>query len=497
MARRSFALGLTVGLTLVVWEAARAPSSALAQTAEAKLGAPATVAPAQTAAAWTVEALTRLEAWVTEQHGSMTARVLDLETGRTVQSHPDVPLNPASNMKLVTAALALDKLGPDHSYRTALFGTVGSDGALPRLVLRGDGDPTLTEADLWRLANTLRHRGVKRVDRLLVDQSAFDAQYVPPAFEQQPKEWASFRAPVSAIAVERNAVTLNVMPQAENTPARVWFEPAGVVELQGQVATVARGGGQNVQLTLTPSPDGRLTATVSGHIAAGLSRQRFPKRVDAPDLVAGYVLAQALRDLGVDVGHVERGVVRDLPLLTYVTSEPLSQILLALGKHSDNFSAEMVFKSLSSSSHGVASFGASSALTEDWLRHQAPLPPGTRIVNGSGLFDANRLSASTLVTLLANTYADPRRRDVMLSQLSVGGSDGTLSNRFDAPETAGRVRAKTGTLDESLALSGYLLREGTRPPLVFAMVVNGVAGKHSEVRRLLDAVVSELARTHR
>lgn len=498
MARRSFALGLTLSLTLLTWEAARTPTSAWAQTATPSAGAINTRAAAPNpTSTWSVEALTQLEAWVAQQHGTLSAQVLDLETGRTAQSHAELPLNPASNMKLVTAALALDKLGANHSYRTALFGAVGTDGIAPRLVLRGDGDPTLTEADLWRLANTLRHRGIKRVERLLVDQSAFDAQYVPPAFEQQPKEWASFRAPVSALAVERNSITLNVLPQQENTPALVWFEPAGVVDVRGHIDTAARGGGQNIQLTLTPGPNGRLTATLSGHIAVGLSRQRFPKRVDSPDLVPGYVLAQALRDLGIGVDHIERGVVRDLPLLTYVTSAPLSQLLLALGKHSDNFSAEMVFKSLSSTSHGVASFDASSALTEDWLRLQAALPAGTRIVNGSGLFDANRLSASTLVTLLANTYADPRRRDVMLAQLSVGGSDGTLSNRFEAPETAGRVRAKTGTLDESLALSGYLLREGTRPPLVFSMVVNGVAGKHSEVRRLLDAVVSELARNYR
>lgn len=499
MARRSFALGLTVSLTLLTWAAARTQASAWAQTAvPSNTGpSPTTAAAPNATAPWSLEALTRLEAWVAQQHGALSAQVLDLETGRSAQSHAELPLNPASNMKLVTASFALDKLGANHTYRTALFGAVGTDGAAQRLVLRGDGDPTLTEADLWRLANTLRHRGVKRVERLLVDQSAFDAEHVPPAFEQQPKEWASFRAPVSALAVERNSVTLNVLPQQENTPARVWFEPAGAVDVQGQVDTTARGGGQNIQLTLTPGPNGRLTATLAGHIAVGLSRQRFPKRVDSPDLVAGYVLAQALRDLGISVDHIERGVVRDLPLLTYVTSEPLSQVLFALGKQSDNFSAEMVFKSLSSTSHGVASFAASSALAEEWLRQQLPLPAGTHIVNGSGLFDANRLSASTLVTLLANTYADPRRRDVMLAQLSVGGNDGTLTNRFQEPETSGRVRAKTGTLDESVALSGYLLREGTRPPLVFSMVVNGIAGKHSEVRRLLDAVVSELARNYR
>lgn len=493
MTRRSLALGLGFSVTLAAVYTRNLETVALAQSGPASgESSP----PRADSPAWKLESLTQLESWVTQQKGTLSARILDLQTGKVAQSNAELALNPASNMKLVTSAFALDKLGPAFTYRTALFGTIGADGVASKLILRGDGDPTLTEADLWRLANTLRNRGVRHVQALLVDQSAFDDQTVPPAFEQQPNEWASFRAPVSALAVERNSLTLNVMPQTENTPARVWFEPAGVVQLQGTIQTAARGRGQNVQLSLAQRPDGQLAATVGGHVAVGLARQRFPKRVDEPGLVAGYVLAQALRDLGVRIDRVERGVVRDLPLVSYVTSEPLSQVLPALGKYSDNFSAEMVFKSLSSAPNGVASFASSCALTDAWLRERAPMPNGTRIVNGSGLFDANRLSAATIVAVLVDSYADPRRRDAMIAQLSTGGVDGTLASRFTTREVKGRVRAKTGTLDDSLALSGYLLRAGTQPPLVFSMLVNGIAGKHSDVRRQLDAIVSELARTY-
>lgn len=490
MTRRSLALGLGFSVTLAALQATKPATIALAQP-----NTPAQrTATSNQPVAWKLDALAQLESWVAQQGGALSAQILDLQSGRIAQSRAELALNPASNMKLITSAFALDKLGPSFTYRTALFGTVSTSGVAAKLVLRGDGDPTLTEADLWRLANTLRNRGVKHVESLLVDQSAFDDQTVPPAFEQQPNEWASFRAPVSAIAVERNSLTLNVLPQTENSPARVWFEPSGAVQLQGAIQTVARGGGQNVQLSLAQRPDGQLTATIGGHVAVGMSRQRFPKRVDEPSLVAGHVLAQALQDLGVRVDRVERGVVRDLPLVSYVTSEPLSEVLSALGKYSDNFSAEMVFKSLSSAANGVASFSASCSLTEQWLRQRAPMPAGTRVVNGSGLFDANRVSAATLVGVLKDAYDDPRRRDTMIAQLSTGGADGTLANRFSAPDVKGRVRAKTGTLDESLALSGYLLRAGTQPPLVFSLIVNGVAGKHAEVRRQLDAVVLELAR---
>lgn len=443
---------------------------------------------------WRITSIDALSEWAARQNAQVSVAVWDLDRPRQAQLNPELPLNPASNMKLVTAAVALDKLGPEFTFRTALFGSLTSDGKITKLALRGEGDPSLTEADLWRLANTLRNRGVKHVHTLLVDQTAFDAQTLPPAFEQQPNEWASFRAPISALSVERNTVTLNVLPQTENSPALAWFEPGGIVQVNGAVQTVAKGRGQNIQLSLTPLPDGRLQATLGGHVASGLGRQRFPKRVDDPQLTAGYVLAEALKGLGITVDRVELGVIRDLPLLSYVTSAPLSQLLLPVGKHSDNFTAEMIFKTLSASPHGVASFNASSALVETWLRSRVQLPPGTQIVNGSGLFDANRLSAATLAAVLRDAYHDPARRDVMIAHLAVGGKDGTLSNRLTAPALAGRIRAKTGTLNSSIALSGYILRENTRPPIVFSLLANGVAGKQGEARKHFDAVVSELAR---
>lgn len=445
--------------------------------------------------AWQLASLKRLDDWARRHAVAVSAAVLDLSNDKTALLNGDSLLNPASNTKLITAAFALDKLGPSFTFKTAIFGSVADDGTVPKLVLRGEGDPSVTEADIWRLANTLRHRGVRHIQLLLVDQTAFDGQVLPPAFEQQPAEWASFRAPVSAIAVERNSVTLNVLPGVENGPAHSWFEPGGVVKVNGEVQTGAPGRGQNIQLALSPTNDGMLQASLGGYVAAGLGRQRFPKRVDDPQLMPGHVLAHALADLGIRVDRVDAGVVRDLPLISYISSAPLSQLLLPVGKQSDNFTAEMLFKSLSASPHGVASFAASSALTETWLRQRFEVPTGTRLVNGSGLFDANRLSAASLIAVLADAYADPRRRDAMLSHLSVGGADGTLAKRFVSPGLAGRIRAKTGTLNAAVSLSGYVLREGTAPPVVFSLLLNGVEGKHQEARELCDALVTELAVT--
>src|SRR5262249_51987661 len=148
-----------------------------------------------------------------------------------------VVMNPASNAKLYTAAAALALLQGSHRYSTTLSGTV-KNGAASGLVLRGHGDPSLRSRDLWQLVVELQAHGVRRVDGDIgVDQKFFDEQTTPPAFEQQPNEWAAFRAPVSAIALNSNTVTLTIRPTTSGQPAIALFDPPGFVDVEGSVKT--------------------------------------------------------------------------------------------------------------------------------------------------------------------------------------------------------------------------------------------------------------------
>jgi D-alanyl-D-alanine carboxypeptidase/D-alanyl-D-alanine-endopeptidase (penicillin-binding protein 4) len=478
--RKRFILGaalvLTLALDTVGWGKAPAETAASAETQRDRAR----------------DALTDLEGWVSKQGGRLTAHVRDLQTGETrLSSAPDAVLNPASNMKVVTAAAALDLLGPNHTFQTGIYGKI-RDGQSRQLVLRGHGDPSLEESDLWRLANALVNLGLSSVEELLVDQSYFDEQFVPPAFEQQPDEWAAFRAPISATALARNAIALNVLAREPGTPARVWIEPSGVVAVDGTIATKPSGRGQDVRLELKPTPQG-LTAVIGGHVSTGLPRQRHARRLDDPRLAPGLNLAHHLRSRGVNVARVGLGGSDIETRITYAASTSLSELVRELGKNSDNFYAEMLFKVLAAEGgvHPRTSPAAAKAV-QAWLEKQGPLPEGSRIVNGSGLFDANRLSASTLTRVLAKAYADPRTRNEFVSHLAIGGVDGTLRSRFTKHSSARLVRAKTGTLRNVVSLSGYLMRE-TGHPLAFSVIVNGIDNQHVATRRRVDALIEQLA----
>jgi D-alanyl-D-alanine carboxypeptidase/D-alanyl-D-alanine-endopeptidase (penicillin-binding protein 4) len=139
--------------------------------------------------------------------------ILDVDTGRMLAAvNEHLAVNPASNAKLYTAGAALATLRAEHRYETTLSGSLEGD-SVRLLALRGYGDPSLTTADLWSLVQGLKEYGVTRVDGdILVDQAFYDDQTTPAAFDQQPNEWASFRAPISAVALNENCVTMTVRP---------------------------------------------------------------------------------------------------------------------------------------------------------------------------------------------------------------------------------------------------------------------------------------------
>ncbi|HVU06103.1 MAG TPA: D-alanyl-D-alanine carboxypeptidase/D-alanyl-D-alanine-endopeptidase [Polyangiaceae bacterium] len=471
---------------------ASAPASAIPARAPSP-PAP-SIAPAPSPAeARLVTAVEELGAWAASVKGRAGADVVEIDTGRVLASlDAHRALNPASNTKVLTAAAVLDRLGPDHRFTTGVYGKV-ENGAVPVLVLRGDGDPSLETADLVELARALVRQGVRRVDRIQVDQGAFDDQYVPPAFASQPNEWAPFRAPVSAVSLERNAVTLNVTPGRAGAPASVWFEPPGFVDVKGVVETRPSSAADGVRLTLRP--DGpRLRAEVAGFVGAGATRVRYSKRVDDPRLFPGYALAALLRELGVDVpGDPSLGGNEVRARLAYVESAPVSVLVRELGKNSDNFFAETLLKALGGVVRGAPARtenGASVVL--EYLASLQAIDPDTKIVNGSGLFDANRVSPSTLVAVLRHGFQSSRIAPDFVAELAVGGVDGTLRNRFKTHADDRAIRAKTGTLDRVVALSGYVLAPPGRSAIAFSFIVDGAPGKHAEARQRIDRAVEAI-----
>ncbi len=403
------------------------------------------------------------------------------------------PRNPASNMKLLTAAVALRRLGPSFEIATTVEGKL-DQGRVPALIVRAHGDPTLTYSKLIELGEALRLRGVDRIDRIVIDDSYFDSELLPPAFEQQPHEDAAFRAPVAAFSVNRNSYAVYIAPgDRPGAPGGVRVLADGHIRLNNKTQTRDRGA-SHITIEHALRADGSLAVEVSGGVSNRAGMLRFGRRVPDPKAHAASLLRRALRNAGIEG---ELAVSYDphpqpLPVITSLVSPPLSEILYGVGKWSDNFTAEMLLKIIGAEAARPGSSSGGAGIVKQELQDMGVDTEGLIVINGSGLFNGNRLSPRQIGQVLVGAYADPRTQAEYLSQLALAGQDGTLRRRLqDLPESVS-VRAKTGTLRDTIALSGYVVGAPERS-LAFSFLANGVAGRQMVARRLADAIVTRLA----
>jgi len=223
---------------------------------------------------------------------------------------------------------------------------------------------------------------------------------------------------------------------------------------------------------------------------------RVAKRVDDPRLLAGYALRHVLKQAGITVrGEPALGGEKRRALLVSHRSASVGELISALGKDSDNFYAEMLFKAMAAKTKGRPATAEQAAeVVQAALSALGAYEAGVVMKNGSGLFDADRLTAASTTALLRVMARDPVSGPEYLAQLSVGGVDGTLRHRFREWAETHAVRAKTGTLDAVAALSGYVAGPPGRGAVAFAVMVNGISGKVPLARPSMDRVVDSIAR---
>jgi serine-type D-Ala-D-Ala carboxypeptidase/endopeptidase (penicillin-binding protein 4) len=429
----------------------------------------------------------------------VSVAVVSLEDGSTVYTHDgDAALNPASNTKLITAATALLRLGPEFRFSTDVLADRAPDkrGLVGTLYVRGRGDPSLTTERLTGMARDLFHRGVRSVADIVVDDSYFDGEKWGPGWEQESSDKA-YAAPVGALSLNHNTVAIYVRPgDRAGMPGKVELEPEspGYFHLGGHVATVRTNGRRKIRPHTFELREGT-QVTVDGRLPAGGDPMLFYRRVTEPAFYFGQTLRSVLAQNGVRVtGRVRRAVAPSTSyLVSSYDSEELADIVRDMNKVSSNFIAEMLLKTLGAELRGPPGTWAKGIdVTQDLLA-ELGLPRGSYLLkNGSGLNDTNRFSAHQMVSLLTAIWKRFPVAAEFVSSLGIAARDGTLRLRMEGTDAAGRLRAKTGTLDRVTALSGFVQSVGGER-FAFSILVNDWTGRSSPVVSSIDRLGGLLA----
>jgi serine-type D-Ala-D-Ala carboxypeptidase/endopeptidase (penicillin-binding protein 4) len=305
----------------------------------------------------------------------------------------------ASNQKLFTTAAALDRFGPAHRFRTAVYlrgerkGTNGRvlDG---HLIIRGDGDPAFGSSSIGALADAIRNAGIRRVTgKVRADDTIFDRRRGIPATGYRPSVYLS---PLSGLSFNSG------------------FGSSGYAQAPELEA------------------------------ASALRRSLIDRGVR----VRGGIARAALG----------RKFLNGREPLASVSSPQLSALAASTNKPSSNFSAEMLLKRLGggSKAKGTTLRGARRV-----QRFAKRVGTGVRVSDGSGLGRGNRASPRQVGRLLQAMTRNSSRR-AFHDSLAVAGRDGTLASRMRGTAADGRCNAKTGTLSGVSTLSGYCSIGGGR-----------------------------------
>src|SRR5437588_1284738 len=436
--------------------------------------------------------------------------IADAKTGETLyQQNADRYFLPASNMKLFTTALALAKLGPDYRFHTTLETRASiSNGVLTGdLALVGRGDPNLSnrkfpyvlkeefdgppEKVIAELADALVAKGVKEISGDVIgDDSYFPRERYPNGWEIDDMVW-EYGAAISAIVVDDNTVALTLTPgERAGNPVQAAVTPATPdFMVENRVTTSAAD--VKSDLTLTREPGSNLVV-VKGTLPAKSAPRKLVLAIEEPAQHAAAVLKRLLEERGVRVAgvararhdHAEPG--GDPVVLAEHASVPLGDALKLVNKISQNLHTEMLLRTVARQSGMWATPDDLMKVPADFYA-TAGIEPGDVIqTDASGLSRHDLVTPRAIVTLL--TFAQKQSWfGPYYASLPVAGIDGTLEDRMKNTPAAGRIHAKTGSVEHVRTLSGFAETPGGRR-LIFSFLSNNQGGKSHEAADALTGL---------
>jgi len=497
-------LGCCVGIVPNAW--AQQGGGAVPTTTVRPVGAP----PAAASLRFS-DRVERLVQTAPVDKGEWGLLVVDAATGEILfEKNADKYFVPASNMKLLTTAMALDKLGPDYRFRTTVEtnGALGANGKLTGdLILVGRGDPNLSnrkypfdtkeefdgspEKVLAELADAVAARGLKEITGDIVgDDSYFPRERYPDGWEIDDMVW-EYGAAISALVVDDNTATLVLTPGEKSGDAVVAEMQPRIEEftVKNLVTTVGPKEKPNLRLTREPGAD---TVVISGVLPTKSEPRKLVLAIQEPAQHAAVLLARLLADRGVKwkgtvkAQHDPDPAEASRTVLAEHLSIPLGDSVKLVNKISQNLHTEVLLRAAARQDGRWNDSDELLDFPKAFYAKAGIAPDDVVQSDGSGLSRHDLVTPRAFVALLA--YAQKQTWfPSFYESLPVAGVDGTLNERMKEAGIAGRIHAKTGSVSHVRALSGYAETTGGRR-LIFSFLSNNQSVKAHEVHDALDGL---------
>lgn len=431
--------------------------------------------------------------------------VVSNTSGQIIFNHnADISFTPASLTKIVTAAAILEQFPPGHQFITTLLstGSIQSGVLTGDLYLKGGGDAGFVSESMWFLVNEFKRSGIMKINGdIYVDDSLFDAIRFDDSRDQERVDRA-YDAPIGAMTFNWSAINVFVRPGLkEGDSAQVSIDPENQYVILNNKAKTSSSRSNKKATDLVVShkgidKSGKELVEVKGEIPINADEFIAYKSVERPEIWAAHQLISFLKQRGIELtGAVKIGKTPPEAILraTY-KSRPVSEMVSAMMKFSNNYVAEIMTKNLAV--HAGAKVGEMKlgvAAIKNYLKSLGISEADYVFVNPSGLSRKNKFRPSQLLKILSNVHSRFKIYPEFLSSLPIGGVDGTLKRRMNGVGLPGSVRAKTGHLAGVSGLGGYI-GDSKGELYQFVFLFNGSVDDSYKAKDLFDKLVNTLSR---
>lgn len=432
--------------------------------------------------------------------GNLAVLVKDIRNGRTVLDYRSgKSLLPASNMKLVTTATALELLGPDFRFETPLEydGAIDSLGVLHgNIYIVGSGDPTIgsevfNDHDfINRWVEAVQKMGIKSVlGHVIADVSAFDKEVTPPDWT-----WENmgnyFAAGVYGLSLYDNMYSIHFKTGTQGTTPLILGTTPPMYEMVFHNMLKAGKTGEDDDDGYIHGAPFSNERTITGVIPS--NRKLFTIKGDIPNppLKLASLFAERLNASGIEVSSVPLDDVSDNENHTrfYVHKSPtLAEIIKETNMQSNNLYAEHLFKRLALINNAVATRDEATQLVRDfWKQHGADVTTLFQH-DGCGMSPMDGVTPRFFVQLLSYMRSQSKYKDAFFASLPVAGQSGTVKKLLAGTPLAGKVMAKSGSIRRVLCYAGYMELPGKE--YAFSVMVNNYTGGSTEARKAIEQLL--------
>ena len=453
--------------------------------------------------------------------------VLDQKTGSEVAAyHPQSRLIPASILKVITTAMALEVLVKDFQFQTHLEhdGSIDAQGVLHgNLYIKGYGDPTLgshhfkaaekMEVVLKKWVQAVEAHGIKKVEgKIIGDASHFSGA---PCAASWPWEDLGnyYGAGAWGLNLQENLYFLHLQQKRKlgETPGILKIEPPiPNLLLLNELKSAEMGSGDQAYIFGGPYS---YTRFVRGTIPVGSGTFKVKGSIPDPPFFAAHQLMKELDRAGIactsgatsqfeeertNTSHKKSATLTLNPERRsfYEYHSPrLLDIIKEANLKSINIYCEALLKAIGEKEEGEGSIAVGLAVIKKRMEAKGIALEGFFMKDGSGLSPRNALSSSQLSTFLYQLSKDKENFPLFYQSLAVGGKSGTLKYLFKGTVAEGKIRGKSGGMGSVRSYTGYV-KTLKGKDLVFTMIANNYTGKAGDIRRKMERLMIDLCKTY-